>query len=140
MGNNDSGFIPGSGRSPEEGNGNPFQDSCLGNPMDRGAWQLISTWGRKRVRHNSAAEQQQRCSLRMAVPASQGTPPPCPAAPTPVSTSASALLIGSPGPFVWIPHQEDVVHTHDGELPSHEEERSCVVCRDVDRPRDCHRA
>ena len=31
-------FIPGSGRSPEEGNGNPLQYSCLGNPMDRGAW------------------------------------------------------------------------------------------------------
>ena len=29
------------GRSPGEGNGNPLQDSCLGNPMDRGAWQVI---------------------------------------------------------------------------------------------------
>ena len=34
----DMGSIPGSGRSPGEGNGNPLQDSCLGNPMDRGAW------------------------------------------------------------------------------------------------------
>ena len=32
----DSGLIPGSGRSPEEGNGNPLQYSCLGNLMDRG--------------------------------------------------------------------------------------------------------
>ena len=31
--------IPGSGRSPGKGNGNPFQYSCLGNPMDRRAWQ-----------------------------------------------------------------------------------------------------
>ena len=30
--------IPGSGRSPEEGDGNPLQYLCLGNPMDRGAW------------------------------------------------------------------------------------------------------
>ena len=30
--------IPGSGRSPGEGNGNPLQYSCLGNPMDRRAW------------------------------------------------------------------------------------------------------
>ena len=30
--------IPGSGRSPGEGNGNPLQYSCLGNPVDRGAW------------------------------------------------------------------------------------------------------
>ena len=34
----DTGSIPGSGRSPREGNSNPFQYSCLGNPMDRGAW------------------------------------------------------------------------------------------------------
>ena len=34
----DTGFIPGSGRFPGEGNGNPFQYSCLGNPMDGGAW------------------------------------------------------------------------------------------------------
>ena len=33
----DLGSIPGSGRSPGEGNGSPFQDSCLGNPMDRKA-------------------------------------------------------------------------------------------------------
>ena len=32
------GSIPGSGRSPEEGHGNPLQYSCLENPMDRGAW------------------------------------------------------------------------------------------------------
>ena len=31
-------LIPGSGRSPGGGNGNPLQYSCLGNPMDRGAW------------------------------------------------------------------------------------------------------
>ena len=31
--------IPGFGRSPGEGNGNPLQYSCLENPMDRGAWQ-----------------------------------------------------------------------------------------------------
>ena len=35
----DMGSIPGSGRSPGEGNGNSFQYSCLGNPRDRGAWQ-----------------------------------------------------------------------------------------------------
>ena len=33
------GSIPGLGRSPGEGNGNPLQYSCLGNPMDRGEWQ-----------------------------------------------------------------------------------------------------
>ena len=35
----DMGSIPGSGRSPGEGNGNPLQYYCLKNPMDRGAWQ-----------------------------------------------------------------------------------------------------
>ena len=34
----DAGSIPGSGRSPGEGNGNPLQYSCLENPMDREAW------------------------------------------------------------------------------------------------------
>ena len=34
----DSGSIPRSGRSPGGGNGNPLQYSCLGSPMDRGAW------------------------------------------------------------------------------------------------------
>ena len=35
----DLGSIPGSGRCPREGNGNPLQYSCLENPMDREAWQ-----------------------------------------------------------------------------------------------------
>ena len=34
----DLSLIPGSGRSPGEGNGNPLQYSCLGNRMDKGAW------------------------------------------------------------------------------------------------------
>ena len=34
----DAGSIPGWGRSPGEGNGSPLQNSCLENPMDRGAW------------------------------------------------------------------------------------------------------
>ena len=38
----DVGSIPGSGRSPGVGNGNPLQYSCLGNPMDSGVW-----WGHK---------------------------------------------------------------------------------------------
>ena len=44
----DLGSILGSRRSTEKGNGNPLQYSCLGNPMDRGAWQDDSTWGRKK--------------------------------------------------------------------------------------------
>ena len=39
----DPGSMPGSGRSPGEGNGNPLQYSCLENPMNRGA--LQATWG-----------------------------------------------------------------------------------------------
>ena len=35
----DVGSIPGSGRSPGEGNGNPFQYSCLESSVDRGTWQ-----------------------------------------------------------------------------------------------------
>jgi len=35
----DAGLIPGLGRCPEGGSGNPLQYSCLENPLDRGAWQ-----------------------------------------------------------------------------------------------------
>ena len=47
----DAGSIPGSRRSPEEGNGNPLQYSCLGNPMDRGVWQA-TVHGLERVNHD----------------------------------------------------------------------------------------
>ena len=43
----DPGLIPGSGRSPGEGNGDPFQYSCLENPMDGGACQATVNWGPK---------------------------------------------------------------------------------------------
>ena len=43
--------IPGSGRSPGEGNDNPLHYSCLRNPMDRGAWWAI-VHGVARVRHD----------------------------------------------------------------------------------------
>ena len=52
------GSIPGSGRSPGEGNGNPLQYSHLGNPMDRGTWQAI-VQGVSRVRDDLATKQQQ---------------------------------------------------------------------------------
>ena len=47
--------IPGSGRSPGGGNGNPLQYSCLENPMDREAWKAIVD-GVTRVRHDLATE------------------------------------------------------------------------------------
>ena len=43
--------IPGSGRSPGGGSGNPLQYSCLENPMDRGAWRATG-WGSQSVGHN----------------------------------------------------------------------------------------
>ena len=43
--NRDTGLIPESGRSSGEENGNPLQYSCLGNPMDGGAWQAILSMG-----------------------------------------------------------------------------------------------
>ena len=39
----DAGLIPGSGRSPGKQHGNPFQYSCLENPMDRGNWQAMGS-------------------------------------------------------------------------------------------------
>ena len=43
----DVGSIPWFGSSLGEGNGNPFQYSCLENPMDRGTWWATSPWGHK---------------------------------------------------------------------------------------------
>ena len=43
--------IPGLGRSPGEGNGNPLQYACLGNPVDRGTWQA-TVHGVTRVEHD----------------------------------------------------------------------------------------
>ena len=48
----DLGLIPGSGRFPEEGNGNPLQYSCLKNPMDGGAWCRLLSMGSQRVGHD----------------------------------------------------------------------------------------
>ena len=45
------GLIPGLGRSPGEGNGNPLQYSCLENSMDRGAWQA-TVHGLQRVEND----------------------------------------------------------------------------------------
>ena len=42
----DLGSVLGLGRSPREGNGNPLQYSCLGNPMNREAWVGYGLWGR----------------------------------------------------------------------------------------------
>ena len=47
----DPGSIPESGRSPGEGNGNPLQNSCLENSMDKGAW-MARVHGLLRVRHD----------------------------------------------------------------------------------------
>ena len=51
----DMGSIPGFERSPGEGNGSPLRYSCLGNPMDRGAWWgWVQSLGLQRVRHDLA--------------------------------------------------------------------------------------
>ena len=55
----DVGSLPGSGRSPREEYDKTLQYSCLGNPMDRGAW-WAAIHGVVRVRHNLATKQQQQ--------------------------------------------------------------------------------
>ena len=69
----DPGLIPGLGRSPGEGNGNPLQYSCLENPTDRGAW-WATVHGVARVGHDLANK-----------------PPPPP--PPPLQLSKNLLLI-----------------------------------------------
>ena len=55
----DAGSIPGLGRSPGEGNINPLQYACLGNPMDRGAWQA-TVHEVTRIRDNLVSKQLQK--------------------------------------------------------------------------------
>ena len=57
----DTGCVPGSGKSPGEGHGNPLQYSCLGNPMQRGAW-WATVHGVTESRHDLTTEHQQKCN------------------------------------------------------------------------------
>ena len=59
----DVGPIPGSGRAPGEGNGNPIQYSCLGNPMDRGSLVGYSPQGCKKVSYYLRTRQQQQADF-----------------------------------------------------------------------------
>ena len=55
----DVGSLPALGRSPRKGSGNPLQYSCLGNPMDRGAW-WATVHEITRVRHDLVTKEQQQ--------------------------------------------------------------------------------
>ena len=58
----DLGSIPGSGRAPGEGNGNPLHYSCLENSMDRAAWRVTTHGVTKRVKHDLATKRFQNLS------------------------------------------------------------------------------
>ena len=70
----DSGLTPGLGRSPEGGNGNPLQYSCLGHPMARGAWQ-VTVRGVTRVAHDLVDKTTTWLSKRRCVPVSREISP-----------------------------------------------------------------
>ena len=64
-------LIPGPGRSPRAGNGNPLQYSCLENPMDRGAWQptvhgVIKSWTPLSAEHAHRHHSEMRPSITAA--------------------------------------------------------------------------
>ena len=63
----DVGLIPGWGRSPGEGNGNPLQYFCLGNPMDRKESGGLQSKGSQRVRHHLVNGQAGRDAKQQAV-------------------------------------------------------------------------
>ena len=63
----DVALIPGWGRSPGEGHGNPLQYSCLGKSMDRGAW-WATVHGLQRVGHDLATKQQQSTNYLIKCP------------------------------------------------------------------------
>ena len=59
----DGGSVPGLGRSPAEGNGNPLQNSCLGNPMDREACPATAHKGSQRVEYDCVTKHTHRMEL-----------------------------------------------------------------------------
>ena len=61
------GLIPGSRKSPEEGNSNPLQYSCLRNPTDRGAWQATSMGLKKSQTQLSAKQQPKDISISIQI-------------------------------------------------------------------------
>ena len=69
----DMGLIPGSGRSPGEGNGNPLQYSCQENPRDRRAWWATVHGGHRKVRHDLASKLQQLIYMLKPWPMSRKT-------------------------------------------------------------------
>ena len=73
----DLGSIPGSGRSPGEGNGNPLQYSCLENPMDGGVW-WAAVYGVAQSRTRLKQLSSSSSSVHMSIPISQFIPPPLP--------------------------------------------------------------
>ena len=61
----DVGLIPGSGRFPGEGNGYPFQYSCLENLIDRRSLMGYSPWGCKRVAHDLATKRTTTIDIKL---------------------------------------------------------------------------
>ena len=98
----DAGLIPGWGKCPGEGNGNPLQYSCLENPRDRGAWR--ARWGHKEL---DTTEQPNNTTTRL-LSLTQDE----------AETLTNALLF-SPAQLLWIPvspahlHVARVPHTLD---------------------------
>ena len=62
----DQGLIPGSGRFPGEGNGNPLQHSCLENPIVRGPW-WATVLGVARVGHDLATKEREMIMMIFAL-------------------------------------------------------------------------
>ena len=63
----DTGSIPGSGRSPGKGNGNPLRYSCLENPMDRGTWASVHGVAKSQTRLKQLSAHTSDTALRASV-------------------------------------------------------------------------
>ena len=88
----DPGLIPRSGRSPGEGNGNPLQDSCLENPMDRGAWwATVHGLSKSQTRLSNSLHSKDLVGKWFSHPLEEGM------APTPVFLSGESPWTEEPG-------------------------------------------
>ena len=117
----DLGLIPGWGRSPGGGNGNPLQYSCLGNPMDRGAWRAAVyrvTQSQTRLKrlsmhaHILETEHKEGCSDQADQTIFASKPLPChlTGCTAGLSMDVRACPAASPIPFTGQPSEQGIGH------------------------------
>ena len=108
----DTGSIPGSGRSPREGNGNPLQYSCLENPMDGGVWRATVHGVTKSWTRLSAHTHAMLCSQNLSLLAQHVHYPKRKPCPSPFTSHHEPLSVANLSPWIcllWMFHMYGII-------------------------------